>query len=77
MLQNEPLPSKLGSEGRVNAMRGAVVTLTSYRGMHGFGRRIPYTTTKFALIGLSRSAAVDYASQGIRINQVAPGFIGA
>jgi A-factor type gamma-butyrolactone 1'-reductase (1S-forming) len=34
----------------------------------------PYSTSKFAVIGLSKTAAIDYAQQGIRVNVVSPGF---
>jgi NAD(P)-dependent dehydrogenase (short-subunit alcohol dehydrogenase family) len=34
----------------------------------------PYATTKHALIGLTKSAAIDYATQGVRCNVVSPGF---
>lgn len=41
-------------------------------GMPGFG---PYTASKHAVMGLTRSAALDYAKQGIRINAVNPGYV--
>jgi len=34
----------------------------------------PYCTSKFGLTGLSKTAAIDYGQQGIRINVVSPGF---
>jgi len=75
MLRNEPLPSALEGEGRVNTLRGAIVTFTSYRGQHGFPLRLPYSTSKHAILGLSRSTAVAYAEHGVRVNQISPGFI--
>lgn len=33
-----------------------------------------YSASKYGLIGLSKTAAIDYAQQGIRVNVVAPGF---
>ena len=35
----------------------------------------PYSASKHAVIGLTKSAAIDYAEQGLRFNVVAPGFV--
>ncbi|GEO25628.1 hypothetical protein AAC03nite_14130 [Alicyclobacillus acidoterrestris] len=47
--------------------------VSSIVGLRGFAASGAYAASKYALEGLSKSAALDYASQGIRINTVAPG----
>ena len=51
---------------------GAVVNTSSSSGLAGKPNLTPYTFSKAGIVGLTRSAAVEYAAQGIRVNAVAP-----
>lgn len=54
---------------------GAIVNMSSVTGHSGVPSASAYCASKHGLEGLSRSAALEYASDGIRVNTVAPGFI--
>jgi NAD(P)-dependent dehydrogenase (short-subunit alcohol dehydrogenase family) len=54
---------------------GAIVNVSSTLGLRGSPFAAPYSASKHAVLGLTRTAALEYAAQGIRINAVCPGAI--
>lgn len=61
----------------VNAMLktggGAIVNTASGAGLEGSPNMTPYTASKHAIAGLTKSVALEYGQQGITINSIAPG----
>ncbi|WP_426753804.1 SDR family NAD(P)-dependent oxidoreductase [Myxococcus sp. Y35] len=54
---------------------GAVVNLSSANGVVGLAGMSAYTAAKHAVVGLSRSAALEYACHRVRVNCIAPGYV--
>lgn len=63
------IPAMLQSGG------GAIVNVSSILGTVGFATSPAYVAAKHAVNGLTKTAAIEYATQGIRVNNVNPGFI--
>jgi NAD(P)-dependent dehydrogenase (short-subunit alcohol dehydrogenase family) len=54
---------------------GCIVNTSSIRGLVSYETQSAYSASKHAVIGLTRVAALEYASQGVRINAICPGII--
>ncbi|MEF3091482.1 SDR family NAD(P)-dependent oxidoreductase [Raoultella scottii] len=54
---------------------GAIVNLSAVNGLVGIPGLAPYTTAKHGVIGLTQTAALEFAEQGLRVNAVAPGYV--
>lgn len=63
------IPALLASGG------GAIVNMASILGAVGWSGSIGYVASKHAIIGMTKTAAMEYAARGVRINAVGPGFI--
>jgi NAD(P)-dependent dehydrogenase (short-subunit alcohol dehydrogenase family) len=54
---------------------GAIVSISSTAGLFGYGMRTPYAAAKWAVIGFTKSLAIELGPFGIRANAVAPGSV--
>ena len=52
---------------------GSIVNLSSSAGIFGFARRTPYASAKWAIVGLTKSLALELGPFGIRVNCICPG----
>jgi NAD(P)-dependent dehydrogenase (short-subunit alcohol dehydrogenase family) len=54
---------------------GVIINMSSIAGRHGFPNRSPYAATKWGVIGLTKTLAMELGEWGIRANAIAPGAV--
>ena len=55
--------------------RGAIVNTASAAGLAGIAYNAAYSASKHAVVGLTKSLAIEYAAKGVRVNAICPGMV--
>jgi NAD(P)-dependent dehydrogenase (short-subunit alcohol dehydrogenase family) len=55
--------------------QGSIINLSSTAGLYGFGNRTPYASAKWAVIGLTKSLAIELGPHNVRCNAICPGAV--
>jgi len=69
------LGMKIVGKKMLEAGKGSIVNITSVSAERGAPGRAAYVASKAAVIGLTRTAAVEWGGRGIRVNAVGPGYV--
>jgi NAD(P)-dependent dehydrogenase (short-subunit alcohol dehydrogenase family) len=54
---------------------GSIINISSTAGTYGIGMRAPYVAAKWAVIGLTKTLAIELGGDGIRVNAICPGSV--
>jgi len=61
--------------GMLERKAGSVINMASIAGVVAVRERLAYTTTKFAVVGLTKALALDHSHTGVRFNSICPGRV--
>lgn len=67
--------TKVFLPGMIERKYGVIINLASIAGVMGLRDRLAYCASKFAVVGMTKSMAVDHSHQGIRANCICPGRV--
>ena len=72
---NQELSVSIDSCEEKRGQRGSIVNIASTCGFTAIPNIMPYVVSKHAVVGITRSFAIDHGKDGIRINTVCPGLV--
>ncbi|PFH56839.1 hypothetical protein XA68_15931 [Ophiocordyceps unilateralis] len=72
MLKQEPILSSIDNRP---LQRGSIINVASIYGLTGRSQATAYSAAKHGVVGMTRSAAEEYAEAGLRINAICPGYV--
>lgn len=61
--------------GMLEAGHGSIIMIASMNSERGMPGRVPYCATKTGIVGMTRAMAVEWASRGVRVNAIEPGYM--
>ncbi len=74
-LESQFLTSRRAARAMKSQASGSIITISSTAGLYGYGLRTPYAAAQWAVVGLTKSLAIELGPHGVRVNAICPGSV--